>query len=546
MKSAGLVISLIAIASAQTIEDLINDQPVGQQAAPVGNAVDSALGGGVATTDAMTADSNVYSSQAPAPVNAGNAMATLLSSVAGSSAAQHGLSSAAHSTSSQALSEDGVAVVSGLVEAFMHKVALQPGERSCLERNMEQLAGDVMGTVGDIVTAVKALIKGQGTVDKNSTGSMISAGIDSAMKITSLVGLTTQLAKNCVHGDALVMLNKTAHHLINGAYLEHRFIVSGVDIAHSLSDSIISFENKDFHQFGADIGTSLRKMLLSTSNNATRLPEGIPEEVIIQQATDGLMKGFFKQGASMEITDTAHPDIDVVVDLHECIAGNSQFFKELWMTAWDLIAQLSINAEQHGLAGVTEMFQQPQGQAQSKWSGELMVAMMQFPMALTKCNISEEKQSMFMEAIQSLGDLKIKFTMPNSAHIQAAQETKQMAKAVEAWTKFDFEAFGFELGELFRELVMVAFPQKYSIDAAGKLQRLSQIQTTSAEKKVTIAADTVIIGGVAMMVLVAFAVVRTRRSLPNALLERASFTDIENGDAHAQDREALVESQLVE
>jgi len=334
----------------------------------------------------------------------------------------------------QALSQDSMQVVRGLVEAFMHKVELMAGEKACLEHNMGQLAGDIVGTVGDIVTGVKALISGNGKVEQKQSGGVVTAGLDSVMKITSLVTLSTRVLKTCVHGDALEMLNTTAHHMINGTYLEHRFLVNGVDIAHSLSDSILAFEAHKFHKFGADIGYALRKILLSKDTTATRLPEGVPDKVIIQNATDGLMRGFFVSGSSVVITDAADPDVDIVVNLHQCIAGNSVFFKELWMAAWDLFARLSMNKQQHGL-GV----QQSQ-QGQPKWQGELMVAMMQFPMALTKCGVSEEMQTMLLEAIKSLNAVHVKFNFPDHK-FQATEPTDKMAKAVEAWTNWDFERF---------------------------------------------------------------------------------------------------------
>jgi len=360
------------------------------------------------------------------------------------------------------------------------------------------------------------------------------------MKITSLVGLSTQLVKSCVHGDALAMLNMTAQHLINGTYLERRFLANGIDIAHSLSDSIIAFEAKDFHRFGVDIGISLRKILLSKNHNATFLPEGVPEEVIIQKATDGLMRGFFVSGSAVEITDTAYPDVDVVINLHQCIAGNSAFFKEIWMATWDLIAQLSVNAQQHNLGA---MFQAQPGQGQPKWSGELMIAMMQFPMALQRCGVSADMQNEFMEAVNSLNDVKVQFRMPHDQFTQkegAAQDatytTAKMAKAVEAWTNWDFERFGYELGELFRELLMLAIPEKYSgefaakysLDTSGKLIRYAQ--TKAAGKAASISSSVVVIGGSAFSVLVAFAVVRTRRSAPQLRIdhENAILSDLED------------------
>merc|ERR1719199_2427545 len=118
----------------------------------------------------------------------------------------------------------------------------------------------------------------------------------------------------------------------------------------------------------------------------------------------------------MEITDTAYPDTDVASNARRWIAGNSAFFKELWLTAWDLFARLSLNAKQHGFGTAIEELGQSQGGRQPKWTGELLVAMMQFPMALSRCGISEEMQTTFMEAIKTLNDLKVKFHIPHDGH----------------------------------------------------------------------------------------------------------------------------------
>lgn len=457
------------------------------------------------------------------------------------------------------LSQDSMAVVSGLVESFMHKVQLQPGERTCLERNVGQLTGDIMGTVGDIVTAIEALVQGKGTIQKENTGGVVSAGIDSAMKITSLVALSTQLVKNCVHGDALALLKETAHHLINGTYLEHRFIVNGVDIAHSLSDSVVAFESKDFHRFGADIGFALRKILLSNARNGTRLPEGEPDDVVIQKCTDGLMKGFFVQGSAVEITDTVHPDIDVTIDLHQCIAGNSDFFKELWEAAWNLIASLSMNAEQHGLdiKQMGQAFQRNDGK-QPKWAGELMIAMMQFPMALSRCGVAQQMQDQFMEALQSLNSLRVQVRLPDDRFRAADDATKteettaRMAKAVEAFTKWNFEEFGFEIGKMLRELVMLAFPQQSAVGAAagapvqpvgaaagGPVQRkyshTDLLKTMKPKKSDIVPEVTAIIGGAAVSMLVvkfSLVVVRLRRSAPSQSGPSAT-SDVEGGEEPA-------------
>jgi len=236
------------------------------------------------------------------------------------------------------------------------------------------------------------------------------------------------------------------------------------------------------------------------------------------------MRGFFVSGSAIEITDAAYPDIDIKVNLHQCIAGNSEFFKELWMAAWDLIAQLSANGQQHGLgtaAGAkfmgNMMGSQQEGGGQPKWSGELMVAMMQFPMALSRCGVAGDIQTMLTEAIKSLKDIKVQFKFPHeqitSPSAQAEVATNQMAKAVEAWTNWDFERFGYELGELFRNLVMLTLPQKYSVDDSGRLQRLSEevkSKMTATGLTRSTSNNLMIIGGAIAFVFVAFVLIAVR------------------------------------
>jgi len=495
--------------------------------APTGLA--AALGG---ASPVAPASAGTFTSNAGPPMNGGNPMAAMLSMVTsaasgGSMATQPqgmGVQHFNHPYTGAALSQEASAVVSGLVEKFMHKAHLAPGEKACLETHIGEFAGDVIGTIGDMATGIKALIAGNGQVQKRDSGGLVSAGIDSAMKITSLVTVSTSFVKQCVNqtnGDALALLMKVQAHLTNTTYLRHRFIVNGVDIAHELSDCVVAFEAKDFHRFGQDIGLALRKLLLSPATNATRLPEGVPEEVIIQKATEGLMKGFFVHGSSVEITDAVHPDIDVVISLHQCVVENSQFFGELWMAAWDLIAKVSLHADAHGLGQAGQELQSQQAGGQPKWAGELMIAMMQFPMALSKCGVNQEMQSTFMEAIQSLNSIRVQFHMPSAGTgqygvAQQGQEVSdKMAKAVEAWTEWNFEKFGYELGELFRDLVMLAFPQKYTVDATGRLRRYSAMAGPARSTSSSL----VIMGGAAMTLLVAFAVVRTRRSVSRALAE---------------------------
>lgn len=386
-------------------------------------------------------------------------------------------------------SVESMDVVSGLIEAFMHKVQLQSGEKTCLKNNIGAIVGDVMATILDAVAAIKTFINWKTASSRDKSDKLVAAGIDSALKLTSMVTMSTQLLRNCVHGDALDMLKKTGQHLVNGQYLQNRFLVNGVDIAHGLADSIVAFEAKDFRRFGRDIGVSLRKVLLSNARKGTRaLPEGMPQQDIIQKVTQGLMRGFFIKGAGFVITDDADPDVNIVVNLHRCVAGNSMFFKEIWTGLWNLFAQLAANPQQFQLPSVQPAASSgpavaaPQKIRAPKWQGELMVALLQFPMALQRCGLGADAQRMFMEAIQSIKYVHVKMIFPED-RIKVMKATDKMAKAVEAWTNWDFDTFGKEIGMLLRELVMLAFPQKYSVDANGRLKRqLVNLSQTNAAK----------------------------------------------------------------
>jgi len=231
------------------------------------------------------------------------------------------------------------------------------------------------------------------------------------------------------------------------------------------------------------------------------------------------MAGFFVNGEALEITDSARPDVDIRVDLHRCVAGNAAFFKEIWMALWNVIARLSA----HTLgADMKNMFAQ-KGGGQPKWAGELMIAMMQFPQALGNCGITMNMQHMLMEAIQTLGNLQIHFTFPQD-QVEAGKATDEMAQAVTAWTNWNFKLFGQKLGVVFRQLVMLAFPQKYSIDASGRLQ-------AKLERPEKDSSPVMIIAGASISMLVAFALVRTRRSMSQELPENmVAMRDIEDGE----------------
>lgn len=160
--------------------------------------------------------------------------------------------------------------------------------------------------------------------------------------------------------------------------------------------------------------------------------------------------------------------------------------------------------------------------------------MMQFPMALEKCGLSTDMQTMLTDAIESLKDVKVKLTIPIGQH--ATPNTADiMAKAVEDWTNWNFESFGYQMGKMLREIIMLAFPQKYSVDASGRLRKYSQAAVMKRKSSV-VSASVAIIGGVVAASLLALAAIRgfaARRSRPLPLADEEPLTsDLEDGENH--------------
>merc|ERR1719502_2000557 len=84
----------------------------------------------------------------------------------------------------QPISQESQEIVSGIVGAFMHKVDLNAGEKSCLERNLAHLTGDIVGASEDLIKAIKAIIAGRpgsgnfsDRFKAQSQGQMVSAGL---------------------------------------------------------------------------------------------------------------------------------------------------------------------------------------------------------------------------------------------------------------------------------------------------------------------------------------------------------------------------------
>lgn len=367
------------------------------------------------------------------------------------------------------ISRESEDIIEGILESYLHEQRLAPGEKYCLRRLVGKVAADVMSAGDDVVKAIKEMtVKGHDNMD------IMAEVADVGIQATSIVRLAKQLLKDCVKGDVLETLNTSAKHLMNMSYVGNRLLANGVDIAEALAESVMDWDRGDHRGVGEHIGEALRKILLADASDSPPLPEGMPRSEIIAEVTSGLMNGFFVEGSELTMKDLAAPNVDIEIDLHECIANNEIFFQNVFKGAWTIIAQMSANPQQFG-----HMFDFLQGKPNGgrlleatiqDGMSELAMAMMSIPAALKRCNIDDETRDMLSDAVKSLQWARFKFDFPREK-FNEKEVQDLLARAVQSWTRWRFEDFGDDVGQLLRAMVLLVYPQKYEVDKVGHLRR---------------------------------------------------------------------------
>jgi len=294
--------------------------------------------------------------------------------------------------------------------------------------------------------------------------------------IQRIVKLTHDVVKKCVHGDGLLALQKAGKHMRNMRYLSGHFVANGADVVHELSAALLHWKQNNLTAFGHDLGTALRKVILSNNPNAS-LPEGMPGKEVMTNVSVGLVNGFFGDGFYLNIDADHGKSPPMHIDLHKCLGDNLKFFQQVWASTMYFFAQRAAGAR-----GVRVSKRRAEKE-QAKFGTVLAFTMMQFPRAMRKCNIGKEQEEMLMDAIKGMGGLRFSFETPRGTTTSRDKAEKQLAKTVQAWSDQQWSGFGENLGILLQMFVLIVFKQKYTVDHEGRLRRqllgLSQIPQPS-------------------------------------------------------------------
>jgi len=468
-----------------------------------------------------TAAPNQHGSEPPLQQALGSAISSLLPAATGnadSTPVNHGMFKGVSFVGDESLSERSSEVVEGLIEGYLHEAKLGWHEKRCLRSALSSMTSDVISSSEEAVVAIQALFRGGQILD--TLGDEAPLLLNAGTKIMRVVQSSRELLSECMAEDVLDTLEKSSQHLTNMTYVSSRLLANGIDIAQALSDSILAFDDHRFDRFGKDIGTALRKVLLSKHSQVRHLPEGMPKSKAVEEATAGLLEGLFARGSTLTLTNLANASVGMQVDLQKCIGKNQQFWSTVWESAFTLYAKYSVNGEEYGLE-----HESPEKSAEenrlSYWDamkkrkqeevddimGDVGMALMQVPLALQNCHINMETASILLDSIRSLNTTRISFHLPGSHQNVPADMKMRVSDAVYNFKRWDFEDFGKDLGYMLRDTLLLAFPEKYAVDSAGHL-----FPTSQGSPSVQLMGQAVsFVAGVSLVILGAVAAARRLR-----------------------------------
>lgn len=340
-----------------------------------------------------------------------------------------------------------IQVFDGMTQAFFHTTE---SHSSCFVTHGADLKTELQGSAVNVAFVIGELFQGHADQIGNNLGELLIA-------VERILAGWRELVHTCLSDDMMTSLRSVGDHLRNMSYIGGHLRANGMDIVHQLSDAVLDFHDHRFQEFGTDLGLAFRRVLLS---NCTALPEGAPTEEVMTQMSGGIIQGFFGPGVTFRMVQGDGQQLEL--DLHRCVADNQVFFQTTWALAWRFFGQLAAG----GWGNVQNHTDQ--------WTGNLAIVLIQLPQALHKCGMTQEQQGMLRHAMSQLNS-----TLNSPPHVvftdgvgfRADTVGVQMTQAVQAWSENHWESFGAHLGKLLQELVLLLFPQEYSVDGTGQLHR---------------------------------------------------------------------------
>mmetsp|Transcript_61986 Transcript_61986/g.184618 ORF Transcript_61986/g.184618 Transcript_61986/m.184618 type:complete len:495 (+) Transcript_61986:1-1485(+) len=374
----------------------------------------------------------------------------------------------------------------------------------------------MMGGAGMMMGGMGAGLMGGGGGSGLDAAGASAAVMQLGMSFQHMVRLLHNMMDKCVQGDALDALKQACRHFRSAKYVSGRVMANGADVMEELTSALAHYENKNYKDFGHDIGRTMRKVLLSNSSDGT-LPEGLPNKTELANVTTGFLNGFFGSGFFLDITDK--DGVPIHIDLHECVSNNLGFFQSIWA------ATLFAFARKESGGGT---------KAKAQFATIVALTMMQVPKALRRCNIGAEQEEALMDSIKAMGvGVDAHLTTPRMGSLGKDKVSSQMAAAVNAYTRTKWSDFGEDLGKLFREGALHTLQEKYAVDGRGhfrkRLSALAREARGRGDWRRMLAAAPFALASVSLLLLAA-PLVRGRHRAARNLREGTMRLQVEDSD----------------
>jgi hypothetical protein len=430
------------------------------------------------------------------------------------------------------LSDSASKIVGGMAESFLggeHGV-LTPSELRCLSDGAGKLAGGVMDTAGrtaqtyhvlasqhsgNALAASMAAAQSGMSVNPNAQNPVdpLIAGIELSQRLSSMMEFEEKISSKCLKDDAKAELKAASHHLSNVSFMGGRLVANGVDIITELGRAAGAYDDGNYRMFGDNMGLAARKVLISNKGEGYKELMLEPTDADIQDVTNGLVKQLFQSGMRLQVsTDaittmappppqyypmmsqtqpgsnvtqppvptlvpwTLLPATEVNVDLHQCVAGNRDLFKDAWEPVWKIMGQMARTGTS-GTAKDMNAVEKATGEG-AEGFGALAMSMLDMQIAMRRCGFTAEQEAIIYDSMQAGKSIHTKFDGGkfDNEDFTKGDMSETVADAVEDWKQKKFEKFGERMGQALRDITIQAFPEKYYVDADGRLrQRLVQL-----------------------------------------------------------------------
>merc|ERR1712232_304441 len=101
--------------------------------------------------------------------------------------------------------------------------------------------------------------------------------------------------------------------------------------------------------------------------------------------------------------------------------------------------------------------------------------------ALRTCGLGPEQEAVLLDSMHA-GAMHANLNLPEMHKMTTQQERDSLSKsftmAMQAWKDHSWSGFGAQLGSILRDMIVLTFPQKWSVDDAGRLRNMLQMTET--------------------------------------------------------------------